>query len=330
VKRYTSHLVRLETMNCERVLQYFMEAWHPIREQWVEGFKQTNFCLGESTNNRLESINAKIKSVCSKYASLKLFFIEFFQVLASLRGERTHKAVMMLVKRPTIPIEPDIFQFFELLTPYAFKIVSHQYELSLALSFASEDDEFAEYDSSSGLIRTSAISCSCCQFKMTGLPCKHILHYRKHLSFSLFADDTCNQRWYRINYREHCSVRYNPFIGPSSVTVAEQITEELITPSDAMSQHKKFKKAKQVTDILAALCSEPGMNVFTRRLQLLQYISEEWKQGNNLDSLIPSSEGAPVPYENASVANVSEDQPTEMPNHGKSDGGSICSTRGNS
>ena len=36
------------------------------------------YTVGERTNNRLESINAKVKSVCSKYASLSTFFEQFF------------------------------------------------------------------------------------------------------------------------------------------------------------------------------------------------------------------------------------------------------------
>ena len=60
------------------VIGYFNSNWHDIRHEWVEFFKGTNFTLGEKTNNRLESINAKVKSVCSKYANLATFFNEFF------------------------------------------------------------------------------------------------------------------------------------------------------------------------------------------------------------------------------------------------------------
>ena len=52
--------------------------WHPIRQEWVCYVKRDAFCLGEATNNRLESINGKIKSVCSKFATLSKFFDEFF------------------------------------------------------------------------------------------------------------------------------------------------------------------------------------------------------------------------------------------------------------
>ena len=49
------------------VIDYFNSNWHKIRHEWVECYKGMNFTLGETTNNRLENINGKIKSVCSRY-----------------------------------------------------------------------------------------------------------------------------------------------------------------------------------------------------------------------------------------------------------------------
>ena len=43
------------------------------------------YTVGERTNNRLESINAKVKSACSKYASLSTFFEQFYRVY-EMRG----------------------------------------------------------------------------------------------------------------------------------------------------------------------------------------------------------------------------------------------------
>ena len=43
----------------ESVKNYFDENWHPIREEWVAGFKQVSGNFQNATNKRLESINAK-------------------------------------------------------------------------------------------------------------------------------------------------------------------------------------------------------------------------------------------------------------------------------
>ena len=48
----------------KEVVKYFNENWHPIRNEWVMGLKSAscgNFF--NSTDNRLESINGKLKQV---------------------------------------------------------------------------------------------------------------------------------------------------------------------------------------------------------------------------------------------------------------------------
>ena len=64
----------------------------------MECYKCTNFTAGEHTNNCLESIKAKVKSVCSKYASRCTFFDQIVAVFSSLRNERDHSTLMALAK----------------------------------------------------------------------------------------------------------------------------------------------------------------------------------------------------------------------------------------
>ena len=85
---------------CNELLQ------HIIGCEWVEANKSFSFTLGKRTNNRFESINGKMKSLCSRYASLSRFFYQFMSLMETLRNERNHDAIMVLVKKPII--SPDI------------------------------------------------------------------------------------------------------------------------------------------------------------------------------------------------------------------------------
>jgi zinc finger SWIM domain-containing protein 3 len=60
------------------VCEYFNNNWHPIRQQWVMGMIYTTGNFLNRTNNRLESLNAKLKSVISRYSSLEQFVDNFF------------------------------------------------------------------------------------------------------------------------------------------------------------------------------------------------------------------------------------------------------------
>ena len=64
------------------VCEHFNNNWHPIRQQWVTG----NFL--NRTNNRLESLNVKLKSVISRYSSLEEFVDKFFLICRVLQSEQ--------------------------------------------------------------------------------------------------------------------------------------------------------------------------------------------------------------------------------------------------
>ena len=63
---YDEHYQELLQSGLKTVISYYNSHWHGIRHEWVECFKGVCFTLGERTNNRLENINGKIKSVCSR------------------------------------------------------------------------------------------------------------------------------------------------------------------------------------------------------------------------------------------------------------------------
>jgi len=74
---YNSSTARLLAVGYGKVSKYFQESWHPIRHEWVAVLKAQHQTLGDTTNNRLKSINAKIKSVYAKNACLQRFFVDF-------------------------------------------------------------------------------------------------------------------------------------------------------------------------------------------------------------------------------------------------------------
>lgn len=63
---YNENYQDLQCSGLKSVISYFNDNWHPIRQEWVEFYKGVSFTLGETTNNRLENINGKVKSVCSR------------------------------------------------------------------------------------------------------------------------------------------------------------------------------------------------------------------------------------------------------------------------
>ena len=82
------------------MLKYFDDQWHPIRKQWTMGMKYSTENFFNNTNNRLETLNAKLKSVISRYSSLETFVDKFFLILRVLRSEQDYQASLSTLKVP--------------------------------------------------------------------------------------------------------------------------------------------------------------------------------------------------------------------------------------
>ena len=122
---YKVNLKLLQNTKLHTVVDYFMENWDSIKEQWVMFYKDQSFNLGETTNNRIESTFRHVKNVCTKYASLMQVFSEFFSVLKTFRKQRNHNYLMALYRKSTKleDLDSTLQQYHEYATPYAFAYI---------------------------------------------------------------------------------------------------------------------------------------------------------------------------------------------------------------
>ena len=97
------------------------------------------------TNNRLESINGKLKQVINRHSSLEKFIDRVFVILSALKTERDHKAALVFQKVKVNPFPDDspLSMYSRLLTNYATGFVHKQLELADSVSsFTTEGDEY--------------------------------------------------------------------------------------------------------------------------------------------------------------------------------------------
>ena len=201
-KSETEYLENYECLlksGLQSVIDYYNDNWHPIRYQWVECFKGANFTVGERTNNRLESINAKVKSVCSKYASLSTFFDQFFAVLSCLRNERDHATLMAMVKKRVGTFAPESAeeQFAQILTPYALDFVVKQLNFRKKVVIVEDKGAHSVVSSSAGNLTVTVNSCQCTFWKTMHLPCRHMFAVRENKQVPLCANNSevVSERW---------------------------------------------------------------------------------------------------------------------------------------
>ena len=177
-EEFEQQCAALADLDIPAASQYFERHWLPIKEQWVSFFKSRHFTLGEQTNNRLESLNGKIKSVCSRYSSLDVFFADFFCVLRVLRGERSHASIIARVSKLT-SLSPELTDdaecYRQLLTPYACQLVVEQLARRVLVTLPASG---APFMSSEGPLFVTDSSCDCAFRCTRRLPCRHMFAQR--------------------------------------------------------------------------------------------------------------------------------------------------------
>ena len=281
---YASFYVEFQQCAPRCVVDYFSENWHHIREQWVDGLKNSQCNYLNRTNNRVESINAKLKMVITRYSGMTQFFSDLMQCLSSLRVERDHRALEVTIKRRITAHDPAsvLGKYVELLTPYAFEYVQKQFELSKSVKILEDlDEDRCTIDAREGHLVTSTESCTCIFTSSMKLPCRHVLATRHHKGLSEYHEDLCADRWKLQHFLQNHHIFQNETDSHASEVTVETISSEPTT-SKALTEQEKYKKAFQVAQCLAQHLSTVGMKDFEEGLELLKSIKSRWDEGKKL------------------------------------------------
>lgn len=307
---YEANVEELKAAKWKAVADYFLDNWHPIKEQWVACFKDLVFNLGETTNNRLESTNAKIKSVCSRYGSMLQFFTEMSAVLGALRNERHHQQIMGASRQSTgiEAYEKDIRKYAEVLTPYAFKHVRNQAKLADCINVQQilPESKVVIKSSTYGQVTVTADKCQCSYPVKMGLPCRHILKARTALNLSRFDQSLCSTRW-TMDYYKKAFKGVTPTSNSGSTNVDVIAAKE--QKQATLTQAQKFRKAMDMARTLATHASEGGMKTFQHRIADMQQLLDKWQMQNNSGKNNPDSHSCTRSVTNLKTSKIKDKKP---------------------
>ena len=261
------------------VIEYFRENWHPIRSEWVMAFKSSCGNFLNSTNNRLESINGKLKQVIDRNSSLEDFIDNFFVILSALRTERDHKAALMFQKVKVYPFAADTSEgkYSKLLTSYASPLVVNQLKLAGKVKQINEVNGEYFVDTSEGKKTVTSNDCTCMFRKSMLLPCRHIFAFRGKFGHDLYDPNLCDERWTTLYYRST-----QRLFSSSRPTPELMIRECSSSKHRKLSQHEKFRKAAVLTSELASVISVSSNVHFQRRIKLVKDLIDYWKRSEEV------------------------------------------------
>ena len=142
-EKYSKLYDELKNVPQKRVVENFDSNWHGICHEWVDGLKTASCNFMNRTNNRIESINQKLKSVISRYSGITQFFQDFLKCLNTLRVERNHRALEITMKRRVSMYDSSTSfgQYMSLLTPYSFDCVKDQLDQASKVQIIQQLDD---------------------------------------------------------------------------------------------------------------------------------------------------------------------------------------------
>ena len=270
---YIDHYESLKSTQLHNVLTYYDSNWHKIKKQWVEGHKHQQMSLGERTNNRIESLFQKLKSLTSSHHKPLQFLTRFISFLHMNRTERDNKVANLFYKVPCSIQKKDdtALQFQQYLTPHAFKYVEKQLELAQCITIQDEEGSFS-VKSSVGEISVTATTCQCTSYTSMSLPCRHIFALRRQQMLDLFDPALVAQRWTLDYYKKG-----HRMFQPLSDNI-QQPSVSLTPRRRNLNSDQKYKRALQLGQKLASLASECSQD-YEQKLAILQSLVKVWESG---------------------------------------------------
>ncbi|XP_033107285.1 uncharacterized protein LOC117109145 [Anneissia japonica] len=237
------------------------------------------------TNNRLESINAKIKSCIHRYSTMPEFFCSLMKCIDVLEGERDQRAAEMVLKVPMQPPPNDIAQYYEVLTPYAYNLVKIQYQLSK--EYTVEHQQAGDYYvvcKDKKKLQCDVAKCHCEFFSCMKLPSRHIFAVKKYSKSNVFDESVINERWQKEKYKssQRLFLR-NSVVYESDHGQAVSI-QNIPAPKQkkTLTEQQKYKMAMRDAHLLAETMSHASTKKFHVQLNLVKEINRAWRNGRTI------------------------------------------------
>jgi len=230
--------------------------------------------LGNSTNNRIESLNQKIKDVLDRNMSISEAIQGLLLICRSTIYGVRHRSFVQMLKVPYRLNDDDrlVDELMKKLTPYAASIVASELK-----SARVKMESYATND------------VNCCPIRSSmGLPCRHVFASRiKDQEESLFCESDVLARWC-IGYGNEVIFKRDL----NQISTAESETTVLAPPQNsqlskrskptARSKEEQFRDMMVVCKTMADLSSNLGSDEYLEKMDTLKHLYDMWCKGQKV------------------------------------------------
>lgn len=161
-QQYDALYEDLKKMKVSSVLDYFETQWNICVNEWTMFGRNMNNYFLNTTSNRVESLNQKIKLVVTKYSNM----IRFFKDLNVSINVRASEKDMMVIKNTMKKICENetnsvLIKYKEYLTNFAFRKVAEKFHKKDDVKFSRNVENTSFFMKNNVEFETQNNKCGC-------------------------------------------------------------------------------------------------------------------------------------------------------------------------
>ena len=272
----------------DEVKQYFLNNWDNCQNMWVTFKRDAYVHLGNTTNNRLECHNQKLKDLTSRTSSLSEMFEN---VLLFVRTSEAEYKQSSFTEEFTSASSADdgisgVPEIRAACTQYAATMIVEQLKLAHSVGY-----QISEKDGENVLVSPSGRShsvhldgdignaCSCSFHRTVHMPCRHIFAARRHRQLPTFEITMVADGWQKL-YQLLVDEANSEAIDPSGMEEPEVQVSSIVsgvTLSGTLARNQKYRKMQTLCQKLAVISSLCGMAEFRNKYAEVQSLIRHWE-----------------------------------------------------
>lgn len=275
---YLRRYLALKDVAPASVMQYFDTNWHIYPEQWVyyAMFKTNN--LGNTTNNRIESLNGRIKTYMKIRDKIVPALKNLFSFIRTEEKDMKFVSVQNIIKRKVGVFSEDNEEkqkYRHVLAKPVFIKLNNEIEMKkyVSIHIKNEKEMIGTFQIRDTVYEVSPTRCECPTWTGSRLPCKHIFHIRKRFGLPLFNRNLLG-RW-ALDDGE-----INDLNTTSSAKPCIKITSA--SQNKKLSENQKKSELKPLVNNLLYSTLRSPQHMYERRLRVLVELDEAWRMNEEV------------------------------------------------
>lgn len=269
----------------------FWSNWDSCKSMWVTFERDQAIHFANTTNNRLESHNQKLKDVTSRSSSLSEMFQNVLLYVRTAESETSHASFTEeFTSRSTVDSgKPGVSEIQSVCTQYAADMIVNQLKVAKSVDYevklSKENTEaVVSYQDRSHSVSIDKGTCSCTFQRTMLMPCRHVFKCRLDCGLVVFDQSLVANRWLK-QYQIHVGESNDENLQVDNNDNGELSNEAQISSVSSISflgstlaRNQKCHKILSLTNKLAVIASQCGMPEFREKYATIESLVHLWEE----------------------------------------------------